>query len=495
VTRAGALGAALVAGSLAGCAYYNEMWSAERFARDARRYEARGVEGEARLSWARAAAKAESVLVHHPKSRWADDALVLQGVGLARSGACNAAYQPLSQVLSKVSDVALRERAEIAAATCALEHGAPREAERLLAPVRDSRDAGRRSQAALLTGQAALARGDPAAAAAAFAASREPEAAPGRVQALAAAGRLPEAMTVIDSVAARDDDADRWGLAVQEVARSGGPAAGADALDTLLARGRLRVADRARLLIADGDRLRHVRDFARALTRYDAAARLVPDSAEAGRAAVHALLIQAARATSDSDLAAITLALRDLLGGLAGPAVSEARDLLTLLAAVRPVDAAEMPAFRGAELARDSLEAPGLAANLFLRFAADYPSSLFAPKALIAVAQLEADSLDFVRRTLQDHYPASPYTLAFHGEASPAFQTVEDSLAVAFGVSQRALRVAAGALGGARFAPPRPGPPGPSLDASVLGASSAAGTPGPVRPGPRTPKLRPEDRP
>ncbi len=41
-----------------------------------------------------------------------------------------------------------------------------------------------------------------------------------------------------------------------------------------------------------------------------------------------------------------------------------------------------MRAFRAAELARDSLAAPMLAASLFLRFAAGHPGSLFAPKAL-----------------------------------------------------------------------------------------------------------------
>ena len=48
--------------TVSGCAYYNAMWTAERFAKDARRLEASGREPEARTQWARAAVKAESVL-------------------------------------------------------------------------------------------------------------------------------------------------------------------------------------------------------------------------------------------------------------------------------------------------------------------------------------------------------------------------------------------------------------------------------------------------
>src|SRR6185436_15265363 len=94
----------LLALSAAGCAYYNAMWSAEHYARDARRLEARGQETEARTQWSRAALKAESVLVRHPGSRWADDALVLRGEGLARAGACASAAAPIAKALSTVSD-------------------------------------------------------------------------------------------------------------------------------------------------------------------------------------------------------------------------------------------------------------------------------------------------------------------------------------------------------------------------------------------------------
>jgi hypothetical protein len=96
------------------------MWSAERFAREARRLEARGQESEARSEWARAALKAETVMARHPRSRWADDALVLSAEGRARAGMCDVAAAPIAQALRTVGDAALRERAASAAAHCAL---------------------------------------------------------------------------------------------------------------------------------------------------------------------------------------------------------------------------------------------------------------------------------------------------------------------------------------------------------------------------------------
>lgn len=126
-----ALRAVSLVAVVSACAYYNAMWSAERFAREARRLEARGREPEARSEWARAAQKAESVMARHPRSRWADDALVLSAEGRARAGMCDVAAAPIAQALRTVGDAALRERAT-AAAERARDSGATRLAGRLL---------------------------------------------------------------------------------------------------------------------------------------------------------------------------------------------------------------------------------------------------------------------------------------------------------------------------------------------------------------------------
>ncbi len=498
--RPGAGGACLLLLALTGCAYYNGMWSAERLARDARRQEARGMTAEARLSWGQAAIKAESVLVHHPSSRWADDALVLQGEGLARSGVCAEATPALDRALSEVTDHTLRERAALAAGDCALESGAGERAERLLEPVLTSHDGRRRSRAAYLAGRAAQLRGDPGTAADRFARSDLPAAAPARVSALATAGRGRDVLAVVDSVAARDNDETRWSNALVEVARAAGVDVAAAALDRLLARGRLRLGARARLLIADGDRLRQARHFDPAAARYAAVVQLVPDSTEGSVARLHALRAEVAQLRTVGTLDSLSARVADLTETTSGALLAEARELERRIDDARRGDTSEIAAFRAAEVARDSLEAPALAAALFRQFAMRHPASLFAPKALIAAGQLQPESLGSVDTVLRTRYADSPYALAFRGAPSPAFQATEDSLAAALGVA-RSTVLAARVLVELRVAPPRTGPRGPDLDppspavAAVRPRAPDVRRPVPARrPGER-PTVRPDVRP
>lgn len=485
-------GASLLALALAGCAYYNGLWSANQLASDARKYEARGMVAEARLNWGRAAAKAETVLVHYPHSRWAEDALVLQGEGLAKSGTCDAAIAPLNRAIATVTDDALRERASLAAALCAVKQGSLSDAERYLAPVLESRDGARRSSAFYIAGLAAQRSGDQDLAARRFAASVQPEAASARVVAMAAAGHPAAAVALVDSVARRDDDETRWTDALDAVAQSSGPVTAADALDRLLARSKLRAAPRARLLIADGDRLRVARVFDRALARYATAATLVPDSADAARARVRIEVVHLAQARTTADLDSVSANLADLAAG--GLAVGEARALQAEIQMVRREDTTEVKAFRDAELARDSLAAPLLAAELFLRFAASHPGSLFAPKALIAAGQLRPEVLDSVGGALAAQYAESPYTQAFRGRASPAYQAMEDSLAVAFGVARSRNASTGSAV--LTVEPPRTGPRGPDLEATTILAHAATRPAAPnQRPGVRRPGEKPTERP
>lgn len=494
--RARPLALVLVTLAVAGCVYYNAMWSAERLARDARRFEARGQEAQAKLSWGRAAVKAESVLARHPRSGWADDALVLQGEGLARSGSCTTAAGPLARALTVVSEEELRERAAIAAAECMVVLGKPRDAGRLLVPVLGSQDGRRRSRAAYLSGLAALAQGDPGSAVELFARSNESLAGPARIRALLAAGRVEAALALVDSVAHRNGDEASWTEVMDMVGRTAGAEAAADALDRLLARGRLPAGARARLLLADGDRLSTKRLVDRAATRYEAVAALVPDSVEAGLARLRGLVLQVSLVREPLGLDSVVGRLGRLTPGLRGAALAESRVLRLQIEAIRSGDSAEMRAFRAAELARDSLAAPMLAASLFLRFAAGHPGSLFAPKALIAAGQLRPDAVDSVERVLRSNYAESPYTLAFRGAPSPAFRAAEDSLAIAFGVTRHAQPT----VTGTRIGAPRPGPRGPELDPIVGLAAPRAARPSPPRDRPpgrpsQRPPERPEDRP
>ena len=118
-------------------------------------------------------------------------------------------------------------------------------------------------------------------------------------------------------------------------------------------------------------------------------------------------------------------------GGVAAEAASEPLRLLRLTsAAVEPGDApmADVLRFTVAELLRDSLGAPALAAQMFYLIGREHPSSVLAPKALLAAASIDAQNADSVYRVLLRDYSASPYTLAISGQMTERYAVVEDSV-------------------------------------------------------------------
>ena len=444
---------------LTGCVYYNRMWSAERLARQARRAEARGDDGVARTAWAQAAAKAESVHAKHPGSKWADDAWVLHAEGAARGGSCGGARAVIGEALAEaVTEDALRERMALVAAECALALGAPVEAGRQLQPALASRDAGRRSRSAYLAGRTAEAQGDRDAAIAWYARSRERAAGPARVQVLLAGGHTAAALALMDTVARDRVVESEWRAMLAAVAARAGPAAATEALDRMLRRARVPTAERARLLLADADRRYAAGEFAAAAARYGAVGRVAPDAPEARVARVRAVRARAAQAAQPGDVEVLRMELEQATRGSGGGPEAEA--LARWFQDVAPVQTSDSTAFRAAELARDSLRATALAAHLFLAFAREHPTSLFAPKALIAALPLAPALHDSLLRVLDADYDASPYVVAVRGDVSPAYSALEDSLARALGFTRVAGvgRRNEGAHG------PIPGPRGPWWD-------------------------------
>ena len=451
----------------AGCAYYNAMWSAERFASEARRLEQRGDASQARSQWSRAALKAESVLVRHPRSRWADDALVLRAEGLARSGACATAAAPIAKARATVSEPSLLERAGLAAAECALAGDRPVEAERALEASLRSNDADHRSRAEYLAGLAAEARLEFASAADHFRRSRERPATAGRIRVLLAAERMTEAAQALTDAGEALDEADRAAaLARLDLTTS------ATTLDRLL-RGRLPFAEQARLLIAHGDRRLAAGDFAGATARYEQAGRVAPAAAEAGQARVRQLRVVAVQTTTPAELRLV----HEQVVALAEPAARELLDLLSQLVARPETQAGE---FRQAELARDALGSPRLAGRMFLDLAAADPASLFAPKALVSALALLPERRDSILTLLDTSYAESPYTRALRGAASPAYAAAEDSLARALGVQVARVTPTRGRAG--RVEAPGVGPRGPWLDPLPPPPAAPALPPRPGRP-------------
>ena len=460
---------------LCGCAYYNAMWSAEQHAKGARKLEASGREAEARSEWAQAAAKAEGVVTRHPRSRWADDALVLQVEGLARSGACEDAQEPLTRARSTVKDVALRERLDLADAQCALAVRLGDVQGRLAHVLASSNDA-RRSRAELLAGQAAALQLDYGSAADHLKRSREPAALPARARALLELGRSQEAAATLiiigDSPVFETERPDL----LDRLAAVSGPQVASTTLDRLLHKTRMPFAEQARLLIADGDRYLTHDDPPAAQRRYQRAIGVAPvGTIESGtaRARMQQLVVVGTKQRGELGpvIAELTMLSREEGGNIA------AKSLLDVVTQVSATPETPGGRFRVAELARDSLRAPALAGQLFLDIAGADTASLYAPKALVAALPLLPERRDSIMSMLETRYATSPYTRAFHGEPSIAYVAAEDSLARELGVAV----ARAGQLTSPHFDAPVPGPRGPTLDGPATGAIPTA-TRAPVRP-------------
>jgi predicted negative regulator of RcsB-dependent stress response len=474
-----------------GCAYYNAMWSAERFARQARHAEASGQEVEARGLWGRAAVKAESVVARHPGSRWADDAMVLRAEALVRAGSCAQAAAPLARVRDLALDPDLRERIDLAAAQCFLADGRAGEAASLLTGLLASRDEDRRARAAYLAGQAAWAQGDGAAAAALLARSPLPVAGTARVHVLLGSGRVPEALALLDTMAGRRFREADWTALLDSTAASAGPAAASSALDRLLQHGRVPQDAAARLLTSDGDRRAAAREMPEASARYAAAAASAPDAATAELAHVRRLRALAANAETPADLTPLSDAIARARG------MGDHRGLAMALTQIRQRDT-DVEAFRAAELVRDSLLATRLAGALFIDVARRWPTSVFAPKAVVAAMALLPEQRDSLGDVLNGTYGQSPYAIALRGDAAAAFPAAEDSLARALGLE---LAAEPGTAAVTRVSPPVPGPRSVLLDPPLRAgppqpppASRVVVPPRPPRPGER-PVERPVDRP
>ena len=113
-----------VAASLLGeRGYYNGMYNANRLANSARKAEREGRTFEANNLWGQVATKAESVVVRHPRSKYAEEAAILKGLALARLGQCEQAIGPLGRVTVAAVSTDLTEDAWLATGRCQVSVG------------------------------------------------------------------------------------------------------------------------------------------------------------------------------------------------------------------------------------------------------------------------------------------------------------------------------------------------------------------------------------
>jgi hypothetical protein len=424
----------VLVGVAAGCAYYNGLYNANRLMDQAETAREQGRSGEARALYAQAAVKAESVAVRYATSKWRDDALLLWGQSLRRGGECVEEVQPLQLAVDSSPDATLRERAALELGACRVVIGEPNAAVRVLAPLLDAGDPAVATGAALWKGRAELARGAYGTATHDLLRALPDSAAFDLAQAYGAADSVGAARGVLQAQLAAPYDEDRWLPALDSLgARDGEAAAGLT--DALTERSDVTAGERARLLLADGERWEAIGQLERAGGRSAAAAHTAPDSLEEGVAAARLALVDLKRAEDPAELPELLRRVHDArqAGGEAARLARPAASVLQLA-----VEALEPPAdgddavrlFGAAEALRDSLEAPTLAAALFWRIPQDHPASFVAPKALLAAAALEPERADEALSLLTDRYGESPYALALSGEAADAFRAAEDSLRV-----------------------------------------------------------------
>jgi hypothetical protein len=430
----------LLALLLGGCVYYNGMYNTNRLAHSARKAERDGRTFEATNLWGQVVTRAESVVVRHPKSKYADQASVLRGLALARLDQCPTAVGSLSRVtlLDRTDD--LTEEAALALGRCQLQLGDPGLADLAFARVIDSRDSVRRREARFLRARTLRLTGRYPEALALMNESRDPRNREDLLLALVGSGQPDQAFVQADSMLASGDTAIRWDSVVVALGQQDPQTASrlVDRLD-VVAPGAPEF--RARRLYEDGLRLWSV-DSARAVARFATAAAIPGHTESTSRARLRLLRLALAATRSTVELPPIEDSLAEI-ASRAGGSAGEAEALGATTTRLRTVADSAIPGtpqgdlrlFLAGETARDSLAAPALAAGLFRHVVYGWPDSPYAPKAMLAAQQLEPDENSAERLRSDSAWSGSPYLAMLRGEDAPGYAALEDSLA-AFAAAQ-----------------------------------------------------------
>jgi hypothetical protein len=439
--RAVAIAVAAALG-LSACAYFNALYNAKRLFAEAETAAARGQTGAADASYTRAIEKAAKSLRKDPDGRWADDALYLIGRAHFARGDAAAARAALERLLRETSDreIATGARAYLGAAIVRL--GQPGEALIHLDSAIDQ--AGRGSDLAafarLWRARARFALGDEEAAWEDIELAARHKSVMGREARLEWAAKAvqldqPERAVAAFAALFADRDAHRYADSVHALAARARARWGAERSRALLdavdesswpaaARDALRLR-RAELLAAAGDTAAAV-PLARSVAERAA-------GSTADRARVLLARWALARAQDVGEM--------DAVRGLLLPAIADldARRLLHALRVLAvlleyPAEIGEpLALFAAAELARDELAAPLIARSLFVSYADLVPSSVWAPKALLAALALAPadDQAEELRRRLDRHVSNAYLVAAWGGEPGPSYESAEDSLSKA----------------------------------------------------------------
>ena len=417
----------------AGCAYFNGMYNANRLASQAEKAEREGRSFEANGLWAQAAVRAESVLVQHPKSKWADDAMLLRGKAYKKRGDCPRAIPSLREAIYTSPDPVLVEQSALLLGECHLEVGDFLAAEAVLHRALSSGDSLTRRQARLSQAKALTGAGRYEAALGIYRDIDDSTLDQTRILALAGGGSLAHPTALADSLMARNDSTVEWD-SLLAITRRRDLAAASVLTGRLIQNPDLDSEVRARWLLEDGQSLLQV-DTAQAKERLRMASGKAGERTEAGSRARLALArLQLARVREVGELDSLEPSLVELqkLGRSGG---FQAGQLLTEIERVRRADSVgpatpqgDLEVFLAAERTRDALGAPALASRLFQRLVDTWPESPYAPKAVLALADLQPVLAPVLHQLLLRGYGESPYVAVLSGGDFPAYRSLEDSL-------------------------------------------------------------------
>jgi tetratricopeptide (TPR) repeat protein len=345
---------------LAGCVYYNGMYNTNRLAKSARKAERDGRPSEAQGLWGQVVTRADSLIVRHPRSKYADQASVIRGLALARLNQCPDAVGPLGRLDNVELSPDLREEAALALGRCQLELGDAQQADLAFTRVINSADSARRREARYRHARALRMSGRFEEALPLLRESRDPRGRDDLLLSLAGTGQVKEALAVADSIMALHDSSIVWDSVVAALGRQDPRAA--SALVT-------RIGDdpgaapefHARRLYDDAVRLEPV-DSAAANARYLQVARMSGATESATRARLHLVRQLMGGARTLEDLRPLGDSL-GILGRQTSSAAAEAMALASETVRVRQladsgrpdVPQGDLRLFLGAEAARDSL--------------------------------------------------------------------------------------------------------------------------------------------
>lgn len=427
--------------AVTGCAYFNGVYNARQAEKRGDAALRRGHDGEAASYFAIVAEKAETVLVRHGDSKWADEARLLAGRGWARAGQCSRAVPHLEYALANDGLTGERlELAHLALGMCRIDSGALTEAESLLVMVMQSRDRWRASQGAIWAARSALRRGATEEALGYLAKTGTSVAEWELITAFVAQEDLVRAESLLTRRAEEGDYRPELLAMLPKLWVAGSRSSVATIVERYDA-ARLRPGERARLHLVLADLLAKAGEDSAATAHFSITQQLLRDSLPGRQASVRLTALTIRQLETLADVENVVGRTHDAATDVPLQVKLE-QNLIFLNLLLNRTDYTGASLFLAAEIARDSLGARGLARQLFLRVPDSYGNSPVAPKALLAAAALEPDSAASYLGRLREQYPTSVYTLALDGRDTPLLGRVsrgDQLLQQAWAVGSKAM--------------------------------------------------------